>query len=45
MDIRKHFFTVRMTGHGHKLSKEVVELPSLEIFKSHLDTVLAVGSR
>ena len=31
---------VRVTRHWHKLSSEVVEPPSLEIFKSHLDTVL-----
>ena len=40
LNIRKLFFTVSMTKHRHKLPREVVESPSLEIFKSHLDTVL-----
>ena len=29
-----------MNKHWHRLSREVVESPSLEIFKSHLDMVL-----
>jgi len=37
---REHFFTVRVNKHWHRLSREVVESPSLEIFKSHLDMVL-----
>jgi len=40
LNIRKLFFTVRVTKHLHRLSGKVVESPSLEIFKSHLDTVL-----
>ncbi|KAK4827967.1 hypothetical protein QYF61_022669 [Mycteria americana] len=40
LTIRKHFFTVRVTEHWHRLPKMVVESPSLEIFKSHLDVVL-----
>jgi len=40
--IRKDFFfTVRMTEHWHRLLKEVVESPFLEIFKSHPDIILA----
>ncbi|KAK4826429.1 hypothetical protein QYF61_008962, partial [Mycteria americana] len=37
---RKHFFTVRVTEHWHRLLREAVESPSLETFKSCLDTVL-----
>lgn len=37
---RKHFFTVRLTEYWHRLSREVVGFPPLEIFKIHLDTFL-----
>ncbi|KAK4816958.1 hypothetical protein QYF61_025878 [Mycteria americana] len=40
LNIRKHFFIVRVTEHCHRLQRETMESPSLEIFKSHLDTVL-----
>ena len=40
LNIRKCFFTVRRTKCRHRLPREVVESPSLEIFKSHLDMVL-----
>ena len=40
LNIRKHFFTVRVTEHRHRLSSMVVDSPSLKIFKSHLDMVL-----
>lgn len=36
----KHVFTVRVTIHWHKLHREVLEPPSCEILKSHLDMVL-----
>ena len=41
-NMRKEFFTVRVTGteHWHRLPREVVESPSLVIFKTHLDTFL-----
>ncbi|KAK4818597.1 hypothetical protein QYF61_015459 [Mycteria americana] len=42
LDIREHFFTLRMTEHWHRLPREVVESPSLEIFKSHLDELADV---
>ena len=44
LNIRKHFFTVRVTEHWHRLPREVVESPSLLIFKSHQDMVLDNGS-
>ncbi|KAK4832774.1 hypothetical protein QYF61_025621 [Mycteria americana] len=40
LNIRKCFSTVRVTEHWHKLLREVVESPSLEILKNHLDIVL-----
>ncbi|KGL72461.1 hypothetical protein N309_13692, partial [Tinamus guttatus] len=39
-NLRKNFLTVRVTGHWNKLPREVVESPSLEIFKTRLDAVL-----
>ena len=40
LNMRKHFVTVRVTEQWHRLPREVVESPSSEILKSHLDTVL-----
>ena len=40
LNIRKHFFTVRVTKLWYRLPRDVVESSSLEIFKSHLDIVL-----
>ena len=40
LNMRKHFFTVRVTEHWHRLPRETVECPSLEIFRSCLDMVL-----
>jgi len=37
---RKNFFTLRVTEPWNRLPREVVESPSLEIFKPRLDKVL-----
>ena len=38
--IRKNFFPLRVMEPWPRLPREVVESPSLEIFKTHLDVVL-----
>ncbi|GAB0178453.1 hypothetical protein GRJ2_000310600 [Grus japonensis] len=40
LNMRKNFFTLRVTEHRNRLPREVVESPSLEIFKTHLDMIL-----
>jgi len=38
--MRKNFFPLRVTEYWNRLSREAVESPFLDIFKTHLDKVL-----
>ena len=41
LDRRKKFFTMKVVRHWHRLPTEVVDAPSLEVFKAGLDRALS----
>jgi len=41
LDIRKKFFTMRVVKHRNRLPRQVVDAPSLELFKARLDGALS----
>jgi len=41
LDIKKNFFTERVIKQWNRLPRELVESPSLEVFKKHTDIALS----
>jgi len=41
LHIRKKFFTLEVVRHWHRLPREAVDAPSLEVFKARLDGALS----
>ena len=44
LDIRKNFFSIRAVLQWHRLHREVVQSPSLEVFQSRVDVALRTWS-
>ena len=40
LNLRRNFFSVRVTEHWNRLPRGIVESPTLETFKTHLETFL-----
>ncbi|KFV05424.1 hypothetical protein N340_03231, partial [Tauraco erythrolophus] len=41
LEIKKKVFTMRVMKHWNRLPREVVDAPSLEVFKARLDEALS----
>jgi len=42
LDIRRNFFSESVVGHWHRLPREMLESPSLEVFKNPMDVAQRV---